>query len=83
MDLSRYQRRNITSPGTYSVDVLVNDNWHGRMNLSFKAWPGKEEALACFDNALLERLGLISASSARRRNSSCLPSIPASPGRRT
>ncbi|MFJ2546062.1 fimbria/pilus outer membrane usher protein [Pseudomonas sp. NPDC087612] len=58
VDLSRYQRRNITSPGTYSVDVLVNDNWHGRMNLSFKAWPGKEEALACFDNALLERLGL-------------------------
>ncbi|CAM3597903.1 fimbria/pilus outer membrane usher protein [Pseudomonas wadenswilerensis] len=61
VDLSRFERRNVASPGIYNVDVVVNDEWHGRFNLSFKARPGNEEALACFDNALLERLGLDSS----------------------
>src|SRR5437762_11769669 len=30
VDLSKFQRSNVVTPGTYSVDIYVDQNWVGR-----------------------------------------------------
>ncbi|WP_371142561.1 fimbria/pilus outer membrane usher protein [Burkholderia cepacia] len=58
VDLSRYARGNIATPGTYSVDLYVGADWIGRHDISFKAAPGTPDAQPCFDEKMLKRIGV-------------------------
>ncbi|WP_321783907.1 fimbria/pilus outer membrane usher protein [Burkholderia pyrrocinia] len=58
VDLSRYARGNVATPGEYSVDLYVGMNWIGRHDISFKAAPGTPDAQPCFDEKMLKRIGV-------------------------
>lgn len=58
VDLSKFQRGNIVRPGTYSVDIYVDQNWVGRASVPFKAVPGTADAQPCFNEALLKQAGV-------------------------
>ncbi|WP_176114469.1 fimbria/pilus outer membrane usher protein [Burkholderia cepacia] len=58
VDLSRYARGNVATPGEYSVDLYVGENWIGRHDISFKAAPGTSDAQPCFDEKMLKRIGV-------------------------
>lgn len=58
VDLSRFERRNVTAPGTYSVDLYVGQDWVGRFDVPFNVAPDTVDAQACFDENLLRRVGL-------------------------
>ncbi|KVT65889.1 fimbrial protein [Burkholderia ubonensis] len=57
-DIARFEQRNITAPGVYSVDVRVGVDWIGRHDVRFAAVPDAPDAQPCFDRALLERVGV-------------------------
>lgn len=57
-DIARFEQRNITAPGVYSVDVRVGVDWIGRHDVRFAAVPDAADAQPCFDRALLERIGV-------------------------
>ncbi|MCA8093638.1 fimbrial biogenesis outer membrane usher protein [Burkholderia anthina] len=59
-DLSRFEKGNSVLPGTYNVDIYVNDNWIGRADVPFKASEATRsgDARACFDKLLLTRVGI-------------------------
>lgn len=58
VDLSKFQRANVVQPGTYSVDLYVEQNWVGRASVPFKAVPGTADAQPCFNEALLKQAGV-------------------------
>ncbi|QBF25956.1 fimbrial biogenesis outer membrane usher protein [Pseudomonas tructae] len=58
IDLSRFENRNVVAAGTYNVDVFINQAWQGRFDLPFKADDQHNDAQACFDLALMERLAI-------------------------
>ncbi|WP_306716754.1 fimbria/pilus outer membrane usher protein [Burkholderia dolosa] len=58
IDVSRYSRGNVVRPGTYSTDIYVDGDWIGRVDVPFKAAPDTPDAQPCFDNALLDRIGV-------------------------
>ncbi len=62
IDVSRYAQRNVVRPGMYRPDIYVNGQWAGRIEVPFRAAPGMLDAQPCFDQALLERLGIDLAS---------------------
>ncbi|KVC69144.1 fimbrial protein [Burkholderia ubonensis] len=57
-DVSRYERRNVVPVGMYKPDIYVDGNWVGRAEVAFKSAPNTVDAQPCFDNALLERIGV-------------------------
>ncbi|WP_175755148.1 fimbria/pilus outer membrane usher protein [Burkholderia ambifaria] len=57
-DVSRFERRNVTAPGVYTVDVHVGPDWIGRHDVRFVAVPDSGDARPCFGRALLERVGV-------------------------
>ncbi len=57
-DLSRFERGNPIMPGTYRVDIYLNDRWIGRSDVRFAARKPDTSATACVSAALLEQLGL-------------------------
>ncbi|AIY41649.1 Outer membrane usher protein [Collimonas arenae] len=58
VDLSRFEKGNNVVPGNYSVDVFVNQNWAGRMQLPFKEQVGLANAQPCFNKKALEQAGV-------------------------
>jgi outer membrane usher protein len=61
LNLSRFEKGVAVPPGTYSVDLYVNDGWIGRTDVRFEEVAGAPEggnAHACFDKALLGRAGV-------------------------
>lgn len=58
VDISRFDRGNVVLPGNYSVDVFVNQNWVGRLQVPFKVGEEGANAQACFDKRLLEVMGV-------------------------
>ncbi|HEY4292578.1 MAG TPA: fimbria/pilus outer membrane usher protein [Luteibacter sp.] len=59
IDLSRFERGNITLPGIYRPDVLVNDEpIPGARDIAFRQVGGSESAQPCFDRDMLLRFGL-------------------------
>jgi outer membrane usher protein len=58
VDTSRFTRGNAVSPGTYSVDVLVNGTRLAREDIRFIATGGKLGSKPCFSRALLQRAGV-------------------------
>ncbi|KVL21195.1 fimbria/pilus outer membrane usher protein [Burkholderia sp. MSMB1826] len=58
VDVSRFEKGNTVLPGTYSVDIYVNQNRVARGDVPFKAVETNMDAQACFDAKLLERVGV-------------------------
>lgn len=57
IDLSRFDKGNPAVPGSYRVDLYVNQNWLGRAEVTLKDI-GAGDVQPCFDRALLERVGV-------------------------
>ena len=59
-NLSRFEKGDTVLPGTYNVDVYVNERWVGRIDVPFKEPDGLRgsNARACFDKPLLLRTGV-------------------------
>ncbi|MFM0503868.1 fimbria/pilus outer membrane usher protein [Paraburkholderia caffeinilytica] len=58
VDVARFARGNIVSPGVYTVDVWVNDARVTRDSIRFIATRDGESARACFDRKMLEGFGV-------------------------
>ncbi|MES2250253.1 MAG: fimbria/pilus outer membrane usher protein [Pseudomonadota bacterium] len=61
VDLARFSKGNVVAPGKYSVDLLVNDGWIGRTEVTFKREHGAADgasAQPCFGKRELERAGV-------------------------
>ena len=57
-DLSRFEKGNAVLPGTYGVDVYVNDNLVTSARIKFRASARAADAQPCFDEALLQDVGV-------------------------
>ncbi len=57
-DLSRFERGNFVLPGSYSVDIFVNDMPVGRSDVRFATSSAEVSATPCVTRALLDKLGL-------------------------
>lgn len=57
-DLSRFERGNFILPGTYSVDIYLNDVAMGRSDVRLATPSPDVSASVCVDRALLDKLGL-------------------------
>lgn len=62
INVARYERNNPVPPGSYTVDLYVNGEWVAHTDVRFSMPPGGDSALPCFDRALVERIGLNTAS---------------------
>src|SRR3984957_13908096 len=58
VDTSRFTRGNAVTPGTYSVDLIVNGMRLAREDIRFAAPDGKLGSKPCFSRALLQRAGV-------------------------
>jgi outer membrane usher protein len=58
VDVSRFERGNPVLPGSYNVDVFVNDGRVARKNIQFHAVDGSQVAQPCFDYATLLQMGV-------------------------
>ena len=56
-ELARFAHANLVLPGIYNVDVSVNQNWIGRLDVRFAAPTPGASAVPCVDQALLDRMG--------------------------
>ncbi len=57
-DLSRFERGNFVLPGSYSVDIFLNDVSVGRTDVRFATSSVDLSAAPCVTRALLDKLGL-------------------------
>jgi outer membrane usher protein len=57
-DLSRFERGDMVLPGTYSVDLYLNDAAAGRSNVRFAGTDPTVSATPCVTSALLDKLSL-------------------------
>jgi len=60
-DIARFEHGNPVLPGTYNLDVYVNRNWIGRLDVRFAATAPNASALPCVTADLLYRMGLAPA----------------------
>lgn len=59
VDVSQFARSNSAIPGTYRLDVFVNDRWLGRSTVRIGIPLSRRTSpQACFDQALVERVGI-------------------------
>ncbi|MFM0341105.1 fimbria/pilus outer membrane usher protein [Paraburkholderia fungorum] len=58
VDVARFSRGNMVSPGVYSVDLWVNDIRVARQDVRFLATGEGQTARACFSRQMLETLGV-------------------------
>ncbi|HVX03553.1 MAG TPA: fimbria/pilus outer membrane usher protein [Rhodanobacteraceae bacterium] len=63
-DLARFEHGNPVLPGTYNLDVYVNQNWIGRLDVRFAAPSPDASAVPCVTASLLDRMGLVPVKSA-------------------
>jgi outer membrane usher protein len=57
-DVSRFERGNVVLPGTYNMDVYLNDVVVTRTDVRFAAPSANENAVPCVSRKLLEQLNL-------------------------
>jgi outer membrane usher protein len=55
-ELARFAHGNLVLPGIYNVDVSVNQNWIGRLDVRFAAPTPGASAVPCVDQRLLDRM---------------------------
>ncbi|WP_238149591.1 fimbria/pilus outer membrane usher protein [Dyella jiangningensis] len=58
VDVSRFEKGNPVLPGSYNVDIFVNDGRVARKNITFRAVDGSAVAQPCFDYATLVQMGV-------------------------
>ncbi|WP_390367209.1 fimbria/pilus outer membrane usher protein [Variovorax dokdonensis] len=58
MDVSRFEKGNTVSPGTYKVDIWVNTERRIRDDVRFVAADAGSSAYPCFTRKMLEELGV-------------------------
>lgn len=58
VDISRFNTRNLMSPGTHRMDIVVNGQRQGRRTLEFVAGEAANDARPCVDRSLLALLGV-------------------------
>lgn len=59
IDLSRFNRGNMASPGNYRAELYVNQTWMGRIDLSLRPVGNQRlDVQPCFDRTLLDRIGV-------------------------
>ncbi|MGH8184228.1 MAG: fimbria/pilus outer membrane usher protein [Rhodanobacteraceae bacterium] len=63
-DIARFEHGNPVLPGLYNLDVYVNKNWVGRLDVRFAAPASSASAAPCITPDLLTRMGLAPAKSA-------------------
>src|SRR6185437_2886001 len=57
-DIARFEHGNPVLPGIYNLDVYVNNNWIGRLDVRFAMPAPDASALPCVDQAVMNRMGL-------------------------
>ncbi len=60
-DVSRFEHGNPVLPGIYNLDVYLNNNWVGRMDVRFAAPSADANAVPCISTQLLDRMGIAPA----------------------
>lgn len=58
IDLSRFEQGVTVLPGMYNVDVYLNQQWKGRLNVRFAASRPDANAQPCMSGQLVTRMGL-------------------------
>jgi len=58
VDVSRFERGNPVLPGSYNVDIYVNDGRIERKDVKFRGKEGSQIAYPCFDYAALLQMGV-------------------------
>jgi len=58
-DLSRFEHGNPVLPGIYNLDVYLNKNWIGRMDVRFAAPSKDANATPCVSVEMFDRMGLV------------------------
>jgi outer membrane usher protein len=59
IDVSRFNKGNLASPGSYRADLYVNELWIGRTEIVLRqVGNDSRNVQPCFDQALLERIGV-------------------------
>lgn len=58
VDLSRFERASVVTPGTYRLDLYLDGEWSGAADVLFVAPTADASAVPCFTASLLDRLGL-------------------------
>lgn len=58
IDVSRFEKGNPVLPGTYNVDLFVNEGRTARKNMQFRSVEGSAVAQPCFDYATLLQMGV-------------------------
>lgn len=58
LDISRFERANAVLPGTYRVDLFVNDIHLLRDDVVFRDVPSRHRTVPCISYAMLEKLGV-------------------------
>ena len=57
-DLSAYRDGNPVEPGSYTLDIYVNDEWQGQRQLRFRRLADTETAAPCFERSDLMGFGV-------------------------
>ena len=63
-DIARFEHGNPVLPGIYNLDVYVNRNWVGRLDVRFAVQATGTSAVPCISADLLDRMGLAPSKSA-------------------
>ena len=58
VDVSRFEKGNAVLPGSYDVDIVVNEGRIARKDVQFRAVEGSHVAQPCFDYATLVQMGV-------------------------
>lgn len=58
VDYSRFNQGNVILPGTYRLDIMVNENRMARRDVRFSAVDGQDSASVCFSRSMLAELGV-------------------------
>lgn len=58
VDVSRFEKGNYASPGTYRVDIYVNDGHIARDDIVLRAVEGSDRAVPCFTYTHLQQMGV-------------------------
>jgi len=57
-DLSRFEREAVVPEGAFTLDIVLNQQWKGRLPVTLKKQTPDGQAMPCYSKALLQRLDL-------------------------
>ncbi|MGC2948071.1 fimbria/pilus outer membrane usher protein [Burkholderia ambifaria] len=72
IDTTPFERPNAVAPGVHRADLIVNGQWRGVEDITFRR-DARGDVLPCYDRTLLQRAGVDLDRSARGQDGSQLP----------